>query len=258
LRLWWVPCLMLLPATALGQGVDPDAPAAPAPASAAPTPSSLPPSVAPPVPLGQHPSLPPPGALPPRPPPPPIVVPPDPTVHRHLGFFFRADVGVGYLRGSTGSRTGSGVALPAGLAVGGAVTENLIFAGEMWGAFNMPSQTVNGQTFNSKDTTMVVGGAGLNVTYYLMPLNAYVSLTPSVTVLSIATPSGSPAAPFPDVESTAGFGLKVSLGKEWWVRDHWGLGLALEFTFSTNKEKGTNPPSWTSFAGGLTASATYN
>jgi hypothetical protein len=240
MRTWLMPCLMLLP-----------------PAPVSPPPPAVPPQVAPPVPLGQQPTLPPQGTeLPRLALPPPPEVPPDPTAHRHLGFFFRLDVGLGYLQSSTGSRSGSGVAAAFGFAVGGAVTENFILAGECWATANTPSQTVNGQTLNVEGASMGIGGCGLNLTHYLMPLNAYLSLIPAVTFLSLTTMPG--AQGYPDVESSAGFGLKVALGKEWWVSDHWGVGLAVEFTFSTNKEQGTNPPNWTSFGGALTLSATYN
>src|SRR5262249_56674629 len=61
----------------------------------------------------------------------------DPTAHRHLGFFFHLDVGGGYFYSSAGTGTGvsiSGPAAPLGLAVGGAVAENWIVAGELWGS----------------------------------------------------------------------------------------------------------------------------
>jgi hypothetical protein len=60
------------------------------------------------------------------------------TAHRHLGFFFRADIGVGCLHnsgdGSVGSQPSvSAGSIPIGLAVGGAVAEDWILAGEIWG-----------------------------------------------------------------------------------------------------------------------------
>ena len=79
----------------------------------------------------------------------PVAAPPvESTAHRHLGFFFRADLGVGYLSSSAHASDGpfppvSGVFGPLGLAVGGAVAENWILAGELWGGFS-PS-TSDGQ-----------------------------------------------------------------------------------------------------------------
>jgi hypothetical protein len=229
---WLVSCLVLIPAVAVGQGAEPVAPppaGVPPPAIAAPV--AVP--GAPPVALAATPPL-------------------DPTIHRHLGFFFRVDVGVGYLHSSTGARSVSGVGVPLGFAVGGAVTENLILAAEAWGTGAPgPSQTSGGTTSTTVGSTLALGAFGLNVTYYFMPANLYLSVTPAITSLGIIDYTG-------NVESTTGFGVKVALGKEWWVSDHWGLGLAVEFSFATNKQAGTNPPSWTTFGGGLVFSATYN
>lgn len=213
MRTWLVVCLAMLPAVA---GAQEAVSVAPAPVVLAPGP------------------------------------PPDSTVHRHLGFFFRVDVGVGYLHSSTGARSISGVGVPLGFAVGGAVTENLILAAEGWGTGAPgPSQTSGGTTSTTVGSTLALGAFGLNVTYYFMPANIYLSVTPAITSLNIIDYTG-------NVEGTAGFGLKVALGKEWWVSNHWGLGLAVEFSFATNKQAGTNSLSWTTFGGGLVFSATYN
>lgn len=246
-RRWLVPWL-LLPAMAAAQ-------TAPEPYTLPPS-APPPPSVAAPIPLeGQHPSTPPPGTEPhPVWTPPPVPV--DPTVHRHLGFFFRLDIGVGYLNSSTPSRSASGVAAPFGLAIGGAVTENLILAAEAWASATSPSVTENGTTVNTGTSGLAVGALGLNVTYYLMPANIYFSLTPSFTALGLS--GNFYGGSFAEVDSHSGFGMKFAAGKEWWVSDHWGVGLAVEFIFSTNKDSGTNPPTWTTIGGGLKFSATYN
>ena len=94
-------------------------------------------------------------------------------------------------------------------------------------------------------------GVGLNLTYYFMPANIYVSLSPSITTLNL-TASGVTGS------TENGFGMKIALGKEWWVGNHWGIGVAGQFFFASNKDKGTNPPTWSSTAGGIAFSATYN
>jgi hypothetical protein len=178
------------------------------------------------------------------------------TAHRHLGFFLRLDGGVGYL-GSSASQGGvdasiSGVGIPLGVAVGGAVIENFILAGDFWFASALsPSFEFGGQTATASDSSFSLGGVGLNLTYYFMPANVYVSFTPSIVMASL-TVSGISG------DTEAGFGGKLGVGKEWWVGDHWGLGLAGQFFFGINKDKGTDPPTWTSLGGGLAFSATYN
>ena len=76
-------------------------------------------------------------------------------------------------------------------------------------------------------------------------------MTPSLVGLSMTT-SGTSSS------SQAGFGAKVGVGKEWWVGDHWGLGLAGQFFLGINQDTGGDPPTWATLGGGLAFSATYN
>ena len=180
---------------------------------------------------------------------------PQSTARRHKGFFLRMDGGVGYA-GSSASQLGytaslSGASSQFGVAIGGAVAENVILAGDIWGGvIYSPSVTVNGVTRTRSSSASLVG-FGPHFTYYFMPANVYLSLTPSLTIVSL-TYDGTSA------NTKAGFGSKIALGKEWWVGDHWGLGVAGQFMFSFNVDEGTNPPTWSSFAGGVAFSATLN
>ena len=187
------------------------------------------------------------------PPPAPVV---DPTVHRHLGFFLRLDGGVGYLSSSASlegiGASMSGVAIPFGIVIGGAVTENFIIAGDLWGmSAPSPSFTLAGQTTSTSNSGFSLGGLGLNLTWYFMPANVYVSVTPSLVGLTLRGDGATH-------DSQVGFGTKVGVGKEWWVGDHWGIGLAGQFFLGINNDTGVNPPTWTTLGGGLAFSATYN
>ena len=162
------------------------------------------------------------------------------TVHRHLGFFFRADIGVGYLSSSSGGApqlASSGVSVPLGLAVGGAIAEDWILAGEVWGGF-LPKSS------NGVSQTLFVYGYSLAVVHYFMPANVYLSFAPGITRLTFET--GNTA-----VSSDWGPGAKLAVGKEWWVGDHWGLGIAAEVFLTYNSSRTTVAP-------GLTFTATYN
>ncbi len=188
---------------------------------------------------------------------PQLAPPAESTARRHLGFFLRLDSGLGYL-GSSASQGGvdlsiSGFAIPTGVAVGWAVAENFILAGDLWASVAIsPSVNAGGQSAPSvADSSLVLEGIGLNLTYYFMPHNAYVSVTPSVVVTALNVKGVS-------YSTQTGFGGKVCVGKEWWVGDHWGLGVAAQFHFGINKDNGTNPPTWTSLGGGLAFSATLN
>lgn len=179
-------------------------------------------------------------------------VPVDSTVHRHLGFALRLDAGIGYmgLLAPSGGSSEGGASGGMGIVIGGAVAENLILAGDFWGTgmLGRMGMMQNGATGYG------LGGVGLNVTYYLMPANVYFSASPSVTFRSSMVHFGDST----QVSSVAGFGAKLSVGKEWWVGDHWGLGVAGQFFGSWNGTSGGGMGTWTTLAGGVAFSATYN
>lgn len=234
MRTWWLPCLMLMPAVAAGQRAEPvETQLGAVPVAPVAVPTQV---IAPPQPLPEV----------------------DPRIHRHLGFFLRLDVGPGYFGTSSPSRSAKGVGFGVGLAIGGAVTEDLIIAAESWaiGAVN-PTQTSNGVTQTWSDSAALISGFGLNITHYFMPANVYLSLTPGISALALEGKVGLPE--FQVLTSSLGFGLRFAVGKEWWVSDHWGLGMALEFDFSTNRVTSLGfTETWTSFGGGIVFSATYN
>jgi hypothetical protein len=184
--------------------------------------------------------------------PPPV---PESTARRHKGFFLRLDGGFGY-GSSSATQAGwsasiSGASSQFGVAVGGAVAENVILAGDVWGGVLFsPSVTINGRTGTLSASASLVG-FGPQFTYYFMPPNVYLSLTPAITVVSL-TYNGSSA------NTKAGFGTKIAVGKEWWVGAQWGLGIAGQFLMSFNVDEGTTPPTWSTFGGGVSFSATYN
>ncbi len=180
------------------------------------------------------------------------------TGHRHLGFFLQLDSGFGYLRSTAGSTASlpeisiSGPAFSLAVGVGGAVAEDTVLAGQVWtlGAISQ-TITVGGLEASAGDTTLVISGFGPTFVYYFMPANLFLSVTPSLTTVQI---SGGGISG----ETQLGFGLRAAVGKEWWVGDHWGIGLTGQLYLASNKDKGVSPPTWTSFGGVLAFSATYN
>ena len=231
----------------------PAPPSAPPPSSGQTRPVVEPPLDAPPLPVGAPPpSVPPPGMQPSSvmPPPVPLSSSPDPTRHRHLGFYVHADLGGGFLRSSQ-SPPGpappfSGGGVPLSFAMGFAFSEDWIAAGDIWVCAAPASQF-------GPDATLGLTGLGVGITRYFMPANVFVSLSPSLTVLSILDQNSDEVG-----RTEYGFGAKLAVGKEWWISDHWGIGLAAQFFFGINKDRGTDPPTWTSLGGGLVFSATYN
>jgi hypothetical protein len=201
----------------------------------------------------------PPAIQPGQPPYAPTAQPLDSTVRRHFGFFIRPDLGLGYMHTSepTGTSLGdmtiSGAAGLFGVVIGGAVSENVIIAGHIYDAV-VVDPTVSfssGASSGTSNAKIAMFGFGPSVTYYWMPSNIYFTGSLAVTRLTLSNNGR-------DANSDYGIGGRFGFGKEWWVSDHWGLGIAGHLSLSTNKDTGSNPPTLSTWAFGATFSATYN
>jgi len=183
---------------------------------------------------------------------------PDNTINRHFGFFIRPDLGLGYLTSSEstplGDATISGVAGLAGVSIGGAVAENVILGAHLFDAVSSnPDVSLGGSSANTSDTTVTMFGIGPELTYYFMPNNIYISGTLALTRMTVSSNGN-------DASTDWGFGTRLTLGKEWWVSDHWGLGLSGHVSYANNNDPDSNGGSHTmsSWAFGAAFSATYN
>jgi hypothetical protein len=265
------------------------APAAPAPA-AAPPPGSPPPGYPPPgyPPPGYAPppGYPPSGYAPaPGYPPPgyapapgygaPGYAPPQHVAgsHEHDGFYLRLHIGPGYTHMSANS-TGNDIVISGtsgafGLAMGGAVTGNLILFGTFtFASISNPNIKVNGMSTDANGLPFSTGGGtadsfgiGAGAAYYIEPTNLYLSGSLLANQLQINDSNGSSVG-----QTNFGVGFEGLVGKEWWVSDNWGLGVAAQFLWASMKDKADatglvttgDTPTWTSAAFSLLFSATYN
>jgi hypothetical protein len=194
--------------------------------------------------------------------PPASVSIPRQDVH-HRGLFFRPDLGLGYLRMSA-SQGGSdasvyGFAGGLGLAIGGAIQPNHILAFHLWdAALANPTFSSNGSSATPGNSSASLVAFGPEYTFY-SETNLYFSVSPALSRLRVE--SGGLGA-----DSDWGFGLRLALGKEWWVSDNWGLGLAGQLSFSANKDSGNGNtpngpvavPTWYTWGATIAFSATYN
>lgn len=171
--------------------------------------------------------------------------------HGHEGFYLHLSTGFASAAMRSGASKGIDDGTLVAVAIGGAPIANLIVAGEIW-ATARAGLTLTGQPLASRSgPAFGPSGIGLNVTYYFMPMNVYVSAVPSLTTLSF-DPRGNAGNTQP------GRGLKLALGKEWWVSDSWGLGLNLQYAYSSNRYPGDDRARWTTSWYGVAFSATYN
>lgn len=175
-------------------------------------------------------------------------------VRTHDGFFLRLEPGLAYARGTTiGDRdeTLKGVGSHLSISIGGALTENLILAGNVFAtATSEPDYEERGVDREVGDLTAGFSGVGPQLTWYFMPANVYVSGTAGLGSLTIESDVG-------DSESVSGFATRLAVGKEWWVSNNWGLGLGGHAVFArTRQEDGGGR--WRTWSFGVTFSATYN
>ena len=176
----------------------------------------------------------------------------DTTYRRHLGFYVRPDLGFGYMTTSESGDSIYGLSGMAGVAIGGALQENSILAAHFFGSsISNPTYSSGGSSFSTSDSSSTLSGFGPQYTYYFMPANVYLSTTLALTRLHLSGPGGSQ-------DSDWGFGTRIALGKEWWVGDHWGLGMVGHVSFSTNQDPTASSSSLTTWSFGVAFSATYN
>ena len=94
-------------------------------------------------------------------------------------------------------------------------------------------------------------GFGGGVAYFFMPINAYVSGTLSLSQLTVQE-NGRETG-----DTDSGPGLSVMAGKEWWVGQNVGVGVAAQAFFGTQPEKNSDV-SWSTTAFAVVLSASYN
>lgn len=178
------------------------------------------------------------------------------SARRHVGFFLRPEVGSGRLDsgddpdGQEDGVVGYGGSL--GLAAGGAVFENLLVGGQAWGVY-APSPTVripSAAVATSRDTSASLLGVGVLLNWYFRD-GSFVAVTPSLTRLAFEHAGAS-------TTSAWGFGVRVNVGKEWWVSDRWGLGFSGGLTVTENRVSRPPKGTWATLAFNFGLSATYD
>jgi hypothetical protein len=175
--------------------------------------------------------------------------------HDHLnGFFLRLSAGAGAAQTEVEEIEGvlkmSGAATDMNLAIGGIVTPNLAIHATLFGwLVDKPDIEFFGLSVSSNDDlSLSAFGAGL--TYYFMPINIYLSGSVGAGSLSLETSLGTG-------ETDTGVTLDVTLGKEWWVGNRWGIGAAAAFGYHHIPEANAGYD-WTGTSLALRFSATLN
>jgi len=146
---------------------------------------------------------------------------PVPGRFSHDGFFLRLNIGPGYASVSRPDTKWTGLGLGMGLSVGGSLVENLALHADFHTSLvSSPTQRDNGRK-SEFDADIVFESMGLGLTYYLMPLNIYATISGGIGVLVFEDDESGASK-----DTEAGLTLSATIGKEWWVGSDWGLGIA--------------------------------
>jgi hypothetical protein len=260
------------PAPAAIQAPAPAAPppaAEPAPAPPAPQPGAA----AAPAPTPSAPGVYPPGGA--QPPPAPAPAPrygrfggdPEPPIEpgswdpwaspvpgrfEHDGFFLRLNIGPSVANVTRPDYRWSGLGLDMGVSLGGSIIENLALHAD----FNttlLPNPTERSMGRKHEfNADIVFESMGLGATYYIMPVNIFVTASGGIGVLAFEDDYGD------SKDTAAGLALGGMVGKEWWVGTDWGLGLAGQVRYIRVRDYLFDRERLNGIAFSLLFSATYN
>jgi hypothetical protein len=182
-----------------------------------------------------------------------------PGFHQHDGFYLRMFMGPGFTSASS-SVTGTDVkvhggGIGLGIALGGAVADNLIIYGELIGnEASGPDVEVGGtRASTSHDTSAGITGIGPGIAYYFMPLNFFLSATLAGAKYHVSQ-NGDTVG-----ETNWGGAISLMIGKEWWVSHNWGIGALAQLVGASMKDKQeVGSPTWSVAAFTVAFSATFN
>lgn len=164
---------------------------------------------------------------------------PPPGFHTHDGFFLRLFGGAGYTSTDyEGAGTFSGSGYAFSLALGGAVSRNLVVYGEIAQSMAInPKWDFQGQKLS---TNANLGGTifGPGLAYYF-DNEFFVSATLGLGRVVAEGDDGDTRG-----SSDAGFGWQALLGKLWWVSPNWELGLAGQVLGVAAKDAGNSVSTW--------------
>ena len=161
----------------------------------------------------------------------------------HDGFFLNATMGFGHSDFSDEIEKGyrtvdcSGFSYEGSLKIGGAVTQNVILHATinldiLFADLEGKERSRDKETLKHDGFNIFMLGGGLT---YFFPgeTNTYISASAGATDFSI-TFNGHD---YDILDIDAGFGFNITIGKEWWMNNELGLGVA--FSYNHNSSDGS-------------------
>jgi hypothetical protein len=145
----------------------------------------------------------------------------------------------------------SGAASDFTITLGGIVKENLALHGTIFSAvMTDPDIEIAGLGSDTVDGTMGIIGYGGGLTYWFMPANVFMSASFGLGRLRADND-------YFDFYSDWGFAMEATVGKDWFVSNRWGLGVAGGFTFHNVGDPEVDE-SWSGSSFTIRFNATFN
>jgi hypothetical protein len=172
---------------------------------------------------------------------------PESGVQTHDGFFLRFTTGpaggaISLDVPEEDELTYSGGGWSTAIDIGGAPTRDLVIFGRVRGSWIFdPKVRLGDREVDTSDNLIVTQsllGAGIN--YYIMPINIYFGGALGFATIGMTRDRGRNRSELRQ-DSDVGFGLDLDAGKEWWVGDNWGLGVALRLSLASVPAGSENP-----------------
>jgi hypothetical protein len=134
----------------------------------------------------------------------------------------------------------SGNGFESDFRIGGAPVENFILSVDLiTRSIVGPELDIDGIKLTANDNVSASDQTiGLGLTYYIMPVNLFLSGTIGMGKFALTTNVGNSS-------SQAGLSFRLKVGKEWWVSKNWGLGCAIGYNHvSADDQTGGAPPGY--------------
>ena len=117
----------------------------------------------------------------------------------------------------------TGPATSFGLLVGRAVVPNVVLHGQLLGAVAIAPafSNLDGTLPSGGDAAARVFGIGVGASFYIMPANVYLAGTLSLSQVTLVNAGVV-------LDAGVAHGIAIAGGKEWWVSERVGLGVAVQ------------------------------
>jgi len=183
--------------------------------------------------------------------------------HTHEGLFLRLALGIGFMGQILEGGNLMGPSIPFEFAIGANVAPGFILHGSLRGDTTVSTRVSGGGQSDWSSSSLSFFGLGFGMTKYLGPSNSYFSVVAEFVGAQASQSEtnsfgGTTVSTSSSADLGSGFGGSLAFGKEWWVSDNWGLGIAARGFYNIVFIDTIADETHHGFGGGVVFSATYD